>query len=260
MATSNWKYQLIRGLKVLMIFSFAVLFIAILVSAKVRIGDVVCNNVVINIKDKGELGFLAEPEILDYINNHGLAMVLNKKIKDINADDIEKRIEENDYVENAEVFTNFEGSIKVNIDQKNPVYRVFNNQGVSYYVCKDGTHIPISSKFTPRLIVATGYIPLNSNLEKQRLVEENLYELVEFIEQNAFWRAMIGQIYVEKNGDFVLYPKLEGHKIIIGNADELEQKFRKLQIFYKEALKHINWQQYESINLKYKDQIICTKK
>lgn len=187
-------------------------------------------------------------------------MVLNKKIKDIYTNDIERRIEENNYVENAEVFSNFEGSIKVNIEQKNPVYRVFNNQGVSYYVDKDATHIPISTKFTPRLIVATGYIPSNADKEKQQVVETNLYKLVQFIESNSFWSALIGQIYVEANGDFVLYPKIEGQKIVLGDTTDLEQKFRKLQIFYKEGLKNINWQQYESINLKYKGQIICTKK
>ena len=71
---------------------------------------------------------------------------------------------------------------------------------------------------------------------------------------------MVGQIYRAKNGDFILYPKIAEHKVILGSLDNLEEKFSYLTIFYKEAIKKIDWTKYESINLKYKGQIICTKK
>lgn len=254
------KANIIKGLQVLMILLFTVLFITILVTSKTKIGDVVCTEIEVNIiQDKNqELAFINKADVLNFINNYGQSIVVNKKIKDINKVDIEKRIEQNEYVANAEVFTNYEGGIKVNVEQKTPIYRVFNNKGVSYYVGNNGEHIPISSKFTPRLIVATGYLP-NNNIEKAEL-NKQIITLVEYIEANDFWKALIGQIYVAKNGDLILYPKLSEHKVILGNTDNLEEKFKYLKVFYKEALKHINWTQYESINLKYKSQIICTKK
>ena len=122
-----------------------------------------------------------------------------------------------------------------------------------------GESIPISSKFTPRLIVATGN--LSKQLTSKNLkIREDLLELVAFIYESSFWEAMIGQIEVANNGDFLLYSKIDEHVVNIGNTDNLEDKFKYLQIFYKEAIKNVDWKQYEEINLKFKGQIICKKK
>lgn len=251
------KKNIITGLKVALIFLFAILFITILITAKVKIGEVVCNEIEINIDNKDGHEFLAEKDIIDYINNYGQAVIINQRIKDIDKVEIEKRIEGNAYVENAEVYTNFEGMIKVDVEQKKPIYRVFNNKGVSYYVGNNGESIPISSKFTPRLIVVTGYLPESSSADIS--LHKDVLKLVNFITTDEFWNAMIGQIYIAQNGDYVLYPKISEHKVILGNTEGLEEKFKRLNIFYKEAIKHVDWKKYSSINLKFKGQIICSK-
>ena len=160
------------------------------------------------------------------------------------------------YVDKADVYTNLDGKMRVDVSQKIPVYRVFNTAGVSYYVSENGESIPISSKFTPRLIVTTG------NLSSQGVesVHQELLSIVRFIQGDDFWEALIGQIEVEENGDFILYPKIDEHRINLGNTERLEEKFRLLQIFYGEALKNVNWKLYKEINLKFKGQIICIKK
>jgi cell division protein FtsQ len=88
----------------------------------------------------------------------------------------------------------------------------------------------------------------------------DILELVNFINQDEFWSAMIGQVHVAINGDIILIPKIDEHQVILGSIDNLEEKFKFLYIFYKEALQNVDWRQYSSINLKYKGQIICTKK
>jgi cell division protein FtsQ len=252
------KQNIIKGLKVAGIFIIAILFAAILITSKVSMGEVVCNEIEVKIVNGDEVHFINQQDVLDYINNNGQSLVINQRIKDIDKSEIEVRIEKNSYVANAEVFTNFEGKIKVKVEQKNPIYRVFNNNGVSYYVDQFGGNIPISSKFTPRLIVVTGYLPENSSEEAKSKTQE-IINLVNFIEEDEFWDAMIGQFYLAKNGDFILYPKISEHKVILGSADNLEEKFKYLNIFYKEAIKKVDWTKYNTINLKYKGQIICTK-
>ena len=252
------KQNIIKGLKVAGIFIIAILFAAILITSKVSMGEVVCNEIEVMIVKGDDVHFINQQDVLDYINNNGQSLVINQRIKDIDKSEIEVRIEKNSYVANAEVFTNFEGKIKVKVEQKNPIYRVFNNNGVSYYVDQFGGNIPISSKFTPRLIVVTGYLPENSSEEAKSKTQE-IINLVNFIEEDEFWDAMIGQFYLAKNGDFILYPKISEHKVILDSADNLEEKFKYLNIFYKEAIKKVDWTKYNTINLKYKGQIICTK-
>jgi len=251
------KKNIITGLKVGLIFLFGIVFITILLTAKVKIGEVVCNEIKVNMDNDENYAFIAEKDIIDYINNYGQSVIINQPIKDIDKVEIERRIEGNQFVENAEVYTNFEGVITVDVEQKKPIYRVFNNKGVSYYVGNNGQSIPISSKFTPRLIVVTGYLPENNSANID--LHKDVLSLVNFITNDEFWNAMIGQVYIAKNGDYVLFPKISEHKVILGSTDDLEEKFNHLNIFYKEAIKNVDWKKYSTINLKFKGQIICSK-
>ena len=253
------KRYIIQGLKVALIMVFGILFTAILIKARLQAGESVCNEIQVIVKNGDEFQFITENEIIDCINNYGKDVVINQRLKDISKSEIEARIEQSEYIEKADVFTNFEGKMRVDIIQKIPVYRVFNNNGVSYYVSNKGESIPISSKFTPRLIVATGDLSKQLTTKNIKL-HEDLLELVAFINKNSFWEAMIGQIKVANNGDFLLYSKIDEHVVNIGNTDNIEDKFKYLQIFYKKALKNVDWKRYEEINLKYKGQIICKKK
>lgn len=257
--SKTWKIKLVRVLKVLSIFGFAGLFIFIMISAKIKMGEVICTELEVSINEKDGLSFISQEDVLNYINNNGNDLVINQRIKDIDQESIEQRIEQNKYVARAEVFSNFDGGIKVNVEQKIPIYRVFNNKGVSYYVSENGESIPISTKFTPRLIVATGNIPEASNMNNDP-INTQLMQLVRFINDDEFWEAMIGQVHVASNGDFILYSKIAEHSILLGNTDNLEGKFKALRIFYKEAMKYVDWKIYSRINLKYEGQIICTKK
>jgi len=52
-------------------------------------------------------------------------------------------------------------------------------------------------------------------------------------------------------------------KIIFGTAhskEEVQEKFKKLTIFYNEAMPFEGWNTYSEISLKFEDQIVCKKK
>jgi cell division protein FtsQ len=73
-------------------------------------------------------------------------------------------------------------------------------------------------------------------------------------------KSLVGQIHLKKDGDFVLIPLVGGQKIIFGTAhtdEEVREKFKKLKIFYKEAIPYEGWDKYAEINLKYDRQIVC---
>jgi len=40
----------------------------------------------------------------------------------------------------------------------------------------------------------------------------------------------------------------------------VEDKLTRLKLFYQKALPKVGWEKYSSINVKYRKQIICTKK
>ena len=70
----------------------------------------------------------------------------------------------------------------------------------------------------------------------------------------------IVQIYVDEKNNVELIPRVGNHNIILGDASDLENKLEKLMIFYKKGLSKTGWNEYSTINLKYKNQIVCTKR
>jgi cell division protein FtsQ len=128
--------------------------------------------------------------------------------------------------------------------------------------------------YTARVVVVTGFVNDRKNSESvERIINndtlisirnlDDIYRISSYVCNDAFLNAQIGQINLEKNGDFVLVPQVGGQKIIFGTArtkEEVAEKFKKLIIFYNEGLPFEGWDKYEVINLKYSKQIVCRKK
>ena len=79
------------------------------------------------------------------------------------------------------------------------------------------------------------------------------------MEADEFWKAQIIQVKVLENGELELIPRVGNHTILLGTTDELELKFKKLKIFYEKGLSKTGWNEYSQINLKFDNQVVCTK-
>ena len=56
-----------------------------------------------------------------------------------------------------------------------------------------------------------------------------------------------------------LVPRTGSHTVIFGSPDDAEEKLAKLLTFYRRGLRNIGWEEYRTINVKYKEQVVCTK-
>lgn len=97
-----------------------------------------------------------------------------------------------------------------------------------------------------------------------------LANFVGFIGGDGFWSAQIVQINVTGGGgqtsdewrepQLELIPRAGDHTILLGELDGTErQRLENLRLFYAEGLWHEGWNAYGYINIKYKNQIVCTK-
>ena len=255
---SNKKTQILKFLQALMIIAFGGLFLFLVVSASLKQQDTICTDIKYNIKNIKQFQFVKEADLKRILHQGNEDNITYQKVENINLKALEEKVEKNVFVDNAEVYLNFEGVLKVDVVQKIPLYRIINNNNVSYYISEKAHRIPLSTNFTPRLIVATGFIPDLEDISKDE-INVNLKQLIDFIRADKFWNAMIGQVEVKQNKDFVLIPKLKGHTVLLGSVENLDEKFDKLGTFYKEALKRTDWTKYKEINLKFKGQLICSK-
>jgi cell division protein FtsQ len=77
---------------------------------------------------------------------------------------------------------------------------------------------------------------------------------------DPFWSAMIDQIVVTVDGEFQLVPRIGGQRVLIGDGSQLEQRLAKLKLFYEKGIPLADWRRYERIDLRFADQIVCTKR
>lgn len=232
-----------------------------------------CTGIGVKIDHEDENFFVDEADIQTLLLDRGDTLV-GQSLSSINYEELEQLIMKNPVIEDAEVYADLHGKLNVKVKQRTPLVRVFNNLGESFYIDEYGQLMPLSEKFTSRVIVANGFIKdsyhnayaanLNEvanvdSLSKTTLLDD-IYLIAKRFENDEFWSAQIQQIYVDENQEIVLIPRVGNHKIVIGDRDNLERKLNKLMIFYKEGLNKTGWNQYSVINLKYKNQVVCTKR
>ncbi len=228
-----------------------------------EVDDIHCSKISLTLSPKNELLFIDRETVLKTIRSDGNEkLILEKKIADLNIPNLEKKLLNNKMIFKAEVFTDLNGVININIQQREPILRILKTDGTGFYIDKNGLKMPLSERFTARVLIATGNIFENYSGSDsiQSFVCSELYKIATHVDKDAFWKAQIEQIFVTAESEIVLIPKVGDHQIVFGDTQNMEDKFNKLMLFYKEGLSKVGWNKYKTINLSYKDQIVCVKR
>ncbi len=217
----------------------------------------------ISISPEGELSFLDSPKIIGIIKGaDSNRIIISSRKSDIKLDVMENDLERNPFIEKADVSVDLSGKLIIRVMQRNPLLRVINQHGQSYYVAKSGYKMPLNPDFAPRVPVANGNIAetLTDTAYARTRVLKDLLAIAEYCSKDKFWHSQIEQLYVDNFMDIILIPKVGNHSIVFGSAENVEQKFEQLRTFYLKGLNSIGWDKYTSINLKFKGQIVAEKK
>lgn len=219
-------------------------------------GEVVCKDVKIYIP--GNQYFIDRDEVDNILQVNSRALI-GRRMDDININELEKKLKANPFIEFAKVYTDMDGIINVEISQRQPILRMMNRNDQDFYVDQHGLKIPLSANFTARVIVANGYIDeaFANNVDSlHNAIAKELFKTADFIRRDSLWDAQISQIYVNKDHEIELIPRVGNNRILLGNADSLESKFHNLLVFYKKALPIAGWDAYKVINIKYANQVV----
>ena len=197
--------------------------------------------------------------------------IRNKKVKEVNPDLIQKAVQKNQFVDNVGVSITIGSKVSLVVTQRTPLVRVF-TKNMQFYLDTKGKFMPISSVNNQRVLIANGYIKKDfdckvTELDVNKLMKDSkhhdivdIYKLATFINSDKKSATLFDQIYMSQDGELEIIPKLGGYTILLGNLDNLEEKIENLYALYEKAFSNIGWNNYSKINLKYENQIICTKK
>lgn len=251
----NWK-AILYGFLWLVSLSGVVLLMSFI---EVKKNKLKCSDVKILLP--GRYNFVEREEI-DRILLESGGVLVGKDLNDINIHRLENRLKANPFIEYAKVYADMNGIVNVQIRQREPVLRVINMANLHFYIDNKGFKMPVSDNYTAKVLVVNGFIDEDFtgrvDTIHSKLVKD-LYRAALFIKADTLWDNQIEQLFVDLNSDIEMVPRVGDQKIILGDADSLQTKFRNLLLFYKKAIPKVGWDSYKTINLKYANQIVCEK-
>jgi cell division protein FtsQ len=250
-----WKYLLIGFAWAISLGGLVVLMSFI----EVKKSEVICKDVKIYIP--GNQYFIDREEIDNILQIHSHALI-GRRMVNININDLENKLKSNPFIEFAKVYADMDGVINVEISQRQPILRVMNRFDQDFYVDQHGLKMPLSANFTARVLVANGYIDelfANRVDTLHTALAMELFKTADYIRKDSLWDAQIAQIYVNKDHEIELIPRVGNNRILLGDSDSLATKFHNLLVFYKKALPRVGWDAYKVINIKYANQVIGVK-
>jgi cell division protein FtsQ len=233
--------------------------IALMSFIEIKKAGVICTAVKVNIP--GSQYFIDKQEV-DQILQTSSHTLIGRKLENINIQELENKLRANPFIEFAKVYTEMNGVLRVEISQRQPILRIMNHYDMDFYVDQHGLKIPLSPNFTARVLVANGFIDelfTNHVDSLHTKLAKDLFLTADFIRKDSLWDAQIAQIYVNKDREIELIPRVGNQRILIGNADSLQVKFTNLMAFYKEVLPQVGWDKYSMINVKYSGQVVGIK-
>jgi cell division protein FtsQ len=221
-----------------------------------------CSGYSIVIDGGAEAKYVDESEIESILTRKKIKLK-DQPLRDINTALIEKMISEHPSIREVAVYKTIKGEVRIDVEQRQPLLRIINHKNQSFYIDEDGYPMPHASYYSPHLLVATGYIPkveyskndVDFDIPK---ILKDLHVLAKFISDNEYWNSQIVQLYVTRKKEFELVPRVGDQKISFGDIENYERKFAKLDALYRQGFSKYGWLKYKAINLKFKDQVVCT--
>ena len=192
---------------------------------------------------------------LTHENVNNLLVQKNQSLKNeqketLALNEVELALKSNKLVKNAEVSVSVDGDVRIEIEQKTPIARVITND--SYYVDDQGKAMPLSENYSARVPMVSGYITPNDL--------SALTKLAHRIEQDAFYKTQVVHIHANEDKTFTMRLRTYDFVIQLGDLHALDKKLTNFKAFYKEADESNQLNRYKAINLKFDNQVICTKK
>lgn len=233
------KWRILKILVTVILFGFLLSF-----SLK-RFNNAKMENVSINMnQSKIPVYFIDEKDIKDLVKQYNPT----RKIGDVKIPELEKEINENPFVDSANVYMNLNGNLNVDIKQRVPVFRLSKN-GKDFYVDEKGVEFPISRNFSYPCMLVMGDVDASEY--------QKLGQLVEKIDKDDFSKKYFIGIKKEKDS-YNLLTSDGNYKVEIGDLENIDFKVKGFKTFVEKYLVYQNPNKYKKISVKYNNQIVTT--
>jgi cell division protein FtsQ len=247
-------------LNILTWIGIAAWFVVILGFVSSEADQVLCNHIEVVWSDTTKSMFVTASDIREMFREKGLQLQ-GYPLARINTRELERILEEDTYIKKAEVSTDVSGRMEIWLEQRVPMVRVMPDGREGYYLDKEGKVLPLSDKFIPYVFLVSGHINKGSEGSTAGKQLEEILRFCSYVTEHPFWKEQIVQLYVDRQGEYELIPRVGAHQILLGSMEQWEKKLHNLELLYEQGFSaYGGWNGYSTINLKYTNQVICTKR
>lgn len=199
-------------------------------------------------------------QTMDSVIRHGVTEELYKyprkivgvPLHEINTPDIEKYLSKYNNFESVNCMITSRGKLIVRIVPLIPVMRVFFGDN-SYYINKDGKHVVSNAEFFNE-------VPIVSGSFNRNFTPKGVLPLVNYIKKDAMLNELVSMIEAKDAENLILIPRIRGHVINFGDTLHLDEKKRALTLFYRQVLPYKGWEEYDTISVKFRGQVVATRR
>ncbi len=200
--------------------------------------------------DNSKSQFIEREDVIKVLKLHGFKFT-GRPVDSISRSGVREAVYDIPEVKDVNVFYTPDSKLHIQIWQRKPVVRIKSGK-LDFYLDEDNVPLPFSVRYTPKVLVVTGSVDLP-------LAQDKLFDLAKYIRQDPFLNALIQEIHIDRKKHLEIIPIVGEQRIFMGGPENYERKLKKLMAFYEEALPYMGWNKYSSIDLRFRDQVVCKK-
>ena len=226
--------------------AMAVTVIVAGMSALRHASDPVCSAIIIIVKDSTERQYVSPIELQQQLQKAGLWQT-GQPLSRISCQAIEQNLLTHPMLRQAECYKLVNGEMRIIVRQRQPLMRIAGDE--HYYLDTDRQMMPIRASVNTPVILVSGRIG-------RQQAQGEMFDFVEWITHNRYWRDKITAIHVITPKMIELTDSSHNYTIILGALEGAEKRLGDLEKLYEKGFEHIGYPPHKQIDLQYTGQIV----
>lgn len=172
-------------------------------------------------------------------------------LSSINTEALEHHLRTVNNFEEVECVITADGYLLVRVVPIVPEARIFTPAG-TYYINKEGKRLDAHSEYFVDLPVVSGNFT-------DRMPARLALPVVRKVAADSLLHSLVSMIEYKSPANILLIPRIRGHVINLGDTSNLDDKLRRLTLFYRKVMPQKGWVAYDTISVKFRGQVVATR-
>ncbi len=212
----------------------------------------VCRAIDITIKGDSKADSLTVAGIRNELGRYP-EKIIGVQSERVNTAKIKTYLSKLDAFEEVDCMMAGDGALHIIVSPMVPEFRVLDPRGDSYYVNKDGKKIKSNADFFSDVPVVIGQFQPHFPFKK-------ILPVVRYVKNDPELSALVTGIKVLDLDNILLLPRIQGHVINFGDGRDPDRKRAAILTAYRQILPVRGWETYDTISVKYRNQIVATRR